>query len=170
MPNDPQLPGMPEPKPGIWPDYAHLGREGLRVYKVNLSFSGSRTLEVDDENDKALASQLYAGNRLTFEVTAKITKTGHNLKGGFAEGTAAAEIEFALEAEEGAALRWIQTAAEMRSAAKAVEANANRLSDELSRHLRRVMEGGKMRIPMGLEEAHDALRAAIDHLLAVEGK
>lgn len=56
---------MPEPEPGIWPDYEHLGREPLRVGKVRLSLTGSKVLEAGNELDEALRRhRLAEGNRM----------------------------------------------------------------------------------------------------------
>jgi hypothetical protein len=166
MTNQGGFPGMPEPRPGIWPDYEHLGREPMRVHKVNLSLTGSKTLEVGDELDEALAKELYVGSGQSLQVSMKITKTGHKLTDNGAEGTAVGVIDYIVPTEDGAAIKFLAQLNEFKSAARTVEMRANVLSDELGRMLRARMQAGNSP-PIGLEDAHDALRAAIDSLRAI---
>jgi hypothetical protein len=160
------FPGMPDPEPGIWPDYEHLGREPMRVGKVHLSLTGSRTLEAGDELDESLARELYVGSGQSLQVSVKITKTGHKVTDHAVEGTAVGVIDYIVPTEDGAAIKFLAQLGEYRDAARLVETRANSLSDHLSRMLRAQMQAGRP-LPLGLEESHDALRAAIDALRAI---
>lgn len=160
------FPGMPEPRPGIWPDYEHLGREPMRVYKVHLSLTGTKVLEAGNELDEALAKELYVGSGQSLQCSIKVTKTGHKLTDDEAEGTAVGVIDFVVPAEDGAAIKYLAQLQQFKEAARTVELRANALSDELGRLLRARMQAGNSP-PIGLEDAHDEMRAAIDALRAI---
>jgi len=157
---------MPEPEPGIWPDYEHLGREPMRVRKVHLSLTGSKKLEAGNELDEALARELYVGSGQSLQVSVKITKTGHKVTDHECEGTAVGEIDFIIPTEDGAAIKYLAQVQQFKEAARHVEMRANLLSDELGRMLRARMQAGNSP-PIGLEDAHDEMRAAIDALRAI---
>lgn len=161
-----QLPGMPEPRPGIWPDYEFLGREAMRVYRVELSLTGSKKLEAGDEIDEALAKELYMGAGQAMQISFKVTKTGHKLDGDEAVGTVVGVLDYMVPAEDGAAVRFLALLGEYRSHARTVEGAANQLSDELGRLLKARVAAGQS-VPTALEDAHDNLRAEIDHLRAI---
>lgn len=160
------FPGMPEPRPGIWPDYAFLGREPMRVFRVEMSLTGSKKLEAGDEIDAALAKELYMGAGQAMQISFKVTKTGHKLDGDEAVGTVVGVIDYMVPAEDGAAVRFLALLGEYRSHARVVERVANEMSDALGRHLRERVAAG-LSVPTALEDAHDNLRAEIDHLRAI---
>lgn len=161
-----QLPGMPPPRPGIWPDYEFLGREPLPVYEVQLSLTGQKKLEAGDEIDEAFAKELYMGAGQAMQISFKVTKTGHKLDDGRAIGTAVGVIDYMVPAEDGAAVRFLALLQEYRRHSRVLEHAANSLSDELGRLLKARIASG-LTVPTALEDAHDNLRAEIDHLRAI---
>lgn len=160
------LPGMPPPRPGIWPDYERPGREPLPVYEVQLAVSGSDKLEPGNEVSEALARGLILGASLSMEMAITVAKISHKIDGDKAIGMVAAQIEYMIPAEDGAAVGYIDRIKEFETTSRRVERAVDTLSDRLAHHIR-VRHAAGQSIPTDLEDAHDALRAEIDHLRAL---
>lgn len=151
------FPGMPAPRPGIWPDVTVLGALE-RVYTVNASFGGGLELRAGTPEDEFIAERLLLGETLTLEVQVSCDRQGHKLDKGRPVGLARLAVWDAAPAGETGFLKLQAENRRVRDAIERLESAADELSEAMADHLRRL---GRDNVPPKLEQAHWAFREAL---------
>jgi hypothetical protein len=151
------LPGMPAPRPGVWPDVTVLGAQE-RVYTVMASFGGGLELKAGSPEEEFIAERLLLGETLTLEVSVSCDRQGHKLDKGRPVGLARLAVWDAAPAGEAGFLKLQSENRRVREAVSALELAADELSDAIGDHLRKL---GRDNVPPKLEQAHWAFREAL---------
>jgi len=151
----PEMPGLPPKRPGIWPDVQTLsGRE--RVYVVELGFAGGVELRSRDTEAEWIAQQVALGKGLVLEVSVQVDRTGHRLEKGQAIGVAKATVWDVIPAGEEGVAMVVRENRRLRDKLDSIEAAVARMNGELWEHF------GKAGPPADMAKAWATLRQLVE--------
>lgn len=135
-----ELPGMPEPRPGIWPD-AMVGGKPRRVYTVEAGFGSSIELDGKQPEDAFLAEQLDLENFFTVEAQVVVVGRGHKMKKGRVVGISKMAVIEVAPAGEVGYLMLANENKRMRSFLSERAALIQEAADEFAKQLAEFMRG-----------------------------